>query len=193
MKILLIKLNVKILDVKVYEAYLVSMNNKDEITGIVAQWGQERPDLDTTGFEVVGRILVLAKRLQKRVEDVLAPLDLGLWAFDVLATLRRHGAPFRLTPTELTRATMLTSGAMTNRLDRLEKAGLVRRERNPDDRRGVHVVLTAEGRVLVDRAVSLRLDEANDAVAGLNDDERTALADGLALLGARLGQEQAPD
>ncbi len=81
------------------------------------------PDLDTSGFEIVDRIQVLAEHLRRRFEQVLLPFDLSLWGFDVLATLRRQGGPFRLTPTDLSRATMLTSGAMTNRLDRLEAAG----------------------------------------------------------------------
>jgi len=162
------------------------MKNNDGIGRIVEQWSRERPDLDAAGFEIVGRVLVLAEHLKRRVGDALASLDLSLGAFDVLATLRRQGEPYRLTPTELTQATMLTSGAMTNRLDRLEEAGLVRRERNPDDRRGVHVVLTASGRDLVDGAVALRFEEAADAVAGLADEQRRDLVRLLSLLLADL-------
>ena len=87
-------------------------------------------------------------------------LGLGLWAFDVLATLRRQGPPFRLNPRELVRSTMLTSGAMTNRLDRLETQGLLRREADPGDRRGVRVVLTKRGLKLVDQAIEAKLREA---------------------------------
>jgi len=159
------------------------MANKEAIQQIVEQWARERPDLDTSGFEVVGRILVLSDHLRRRVGDALAPLGLGLWGFDVLATLRRQGPPFRLTPTELSQATMLTSGAMTNRLDRLEEAGLVRRDRNPDDRRGVLVVLTGAGHELVDRAVAIRFQEAAAAVAPLTAQERETTA---ALLGKLL-------
>lgn len=158
------------------------MNGADAIQRIVEQWSRERPDLDPSGFEVVGRILVLAEHLKRRVGEALAPLELSLWGFDVLATLRRQGEPFRLTPTELSQATMLTSGAMTNRLDRLEAAGLVQRDRNPEDRRGVHVVLTGPGRELVDRAIAVRFDEASDAVSGLDDHEREAAASLLAKL-----------
>ena len=99
---------------------------------------------------VVGRILRLAAGLQRRGEESLAPFNLSMWQFDVLATLRRAGAPFRLSPTQLMRAVMLTSGAMTNRLDRLETAGLVRREPDPADRRGLQIVLTSQGLKLVD-------------------------------------------
>lgn len=158
------------------------MNRNDAIQKIVEQWSQERPDLDSSGFEVVGRILVLAEHLKRRIGEALAPEELEWSGFDVLATLRRHGEPCRMTPTELSRATMLTSGAMTNRLDRLEAAGLVRREKNPEDRRGVYVVLTAEGRERVDRALALRFDEANDAVTGLSGRQRAQAADLLARL-----------
>lgn len=152
------------------------MSGLDSVDKIVEQWAGERPDLDTAGFSVVARVLVLAGHLERRISEVLAPKGLSLWGFDVLATLRRQGEPFRMTPTELSRAAMLTSGAMTNRLDRLEEAGLVRREHNPEDRRGVFVVLTERGRVLVDEAVALRFEEASDAVAGLEPGEREALA-----------------
>lgn len=162
------------------------MNQNDAIQHIVQQWTRERPDLDPSGFEVVGRILVLAEHLKRRLGDALAPLGLGLWGFDVLATLRRQGEPFRLTPTELSQATMLTTGAMTNRLDRLEAAGLVRREPNPDDRRGVHVALTEQGRELVDCAIAIRFAEAKGAVEGLDDRERGETAALLARLLAHL-------
>lgn len=158
------------------------MAKADTIKRIVGQWSRERPDLDSSGFEVVGRILVLAEYLKRRVGAALEPLELSLWGFDVLATLRRQGEPFQLTPTELSQATMLTSGAMTNRLDRLETAGLVRRDRNPDDRRGVHVVLTARGRDLVDKAILIRFNEAVDAVSVLDCHERKEAANLLAKL-----------
>ncbi len=151
------------------------MPGTDPIDLILAQWERERPDLDTAGFAVAGRVLVLAKLLERRVADALAPHDLSQWGFDVLATLRRQGAPYRLTPTELSRATMLTTGAMTNRLDRLESAGLVERSADPNDRRGVLVSLTAEGRERVDRALDARMAEANDAVSGVSDAARRAL------------------
>ena len=164
------------------------MAKKDAITHILEQWSRERPDLDPSGFEIVGRILALAEHLKRRVGETLAPFDLGLWGFDVLATLRRQGEPYRLTPTELSKATMLTSGAMTNRLDRLETAGLLRRDRNPDDRRGVHVMLTEEGCELVDRALAARFDEATDAVTALNGQEHEEAVVLLGKLLSRLEQ-----
>lgn len=122
------------------------------------------------------------ERLERRIAVSLEPFGLQLWGFDVLATLRRHGEPFRLTPTALSRATMLTTGAMTNRLDRLESAGFVAREPDPNDRRGVLVALTPEGRELVDRALEARFAVAEEAVAGLSAAERAALEPILASL-----------
>lgn len=158
------------------------MSQADPIQPILEQWSRERPDLELRGFALVGRVLVLAKHLERRVTEALAPLDLSLWAFDVLATLRRQGAPYRLTPTELSRATMLTTGAMTNRLDRLEAAGHLRRQADPSDRRGILVTLTDSGLDLVDRALEVRMAEANDAVAGLDSEERSQLAAHLSRL-----------
>lgn len=158
----------------------------DSIDRVIAQWERERPDLDCSGFEVAGRVLVLARHLDRRVKEALRPLGLAPWAFDVLATLRRQGAPYRLTPSELARSTLLTSGAMTNRLDRLERDGWIRRGPDPQDRRGVLVVLTEEGREIAERAVEIRLQEARDAVAPLGEAERKRLAASLSVLLQRL-------
>ncbi len=151
------------------------MPNADLIELIQEQWARERPDLASGGFGVVGRLLLLGKLLERRVSRVLAPLDLSLWSFDVLATLRRQGPPYRLTPTELSRATFLTPGAMTNRVDRLEAAGLVRREAEPNDRRGVRVVLTKTGLELVDRAIEVRFEEAESAAKTLSSKDGKTL------------------
>jgi DNA-binding MarR family transcriptional regulator len=151
------------------------MHEKDRIDLIRAQWSRERPDLDSKGFAVGARLLVLGKLLERRVSEALAPLGLSLWAFDVLATLRRQGPPYDLTPTELSRATMLTSGAMTNRLDRLEADGLLRRELDPNDRRGLRVVLTRNGLEIIDRAIAARFQEAEGAASTLSAGERKAL------------------
>lgn len=163
------------------------MPDRDPIDLIRAQWSRECPELDSRGFAVVGRLLVLGKLLERRVSEALAPLDLALWAFDVLATLRRQGPPYRRTPTELSRATLLTPGAMTNRIDRLETAGLVRREAEPSDRRGVRVVLTDAGLERVDRAIEVRFAEAESAVAALSDGDRADLERLLRALLVELG------
>ncbi len=158
--------------------------NHDPVDLILKHWANERPELDSSGFAVVGRILLLGKLLESRVTQALAPLGLG--AFDVLATLRRQGAPFSLTPTQLSRATLLTSGAMTSRLDRLEEANLVRRSPDPEDRRGVCVALTDQGLELVDLAIVKRFEEALDAVSQLPPEDRVALGDLLRTLTASL-------
>lgn len=168
------------------------MPGSDPIDLILEQWSRERPELDASGFAVVGRALVLSKLLKRRVTRALAPLDLSLWAFDVLATLRRQGAPYRLTPTELSRAAMLTSGAMTNRLDRLEARGLVQREADPDDRRGVLVVLTERGLALADRAIEARFAEARSAAELLSPADRRAAARILHRLLVELSGEADP-
>ena len=165
------------------------MPDADPIDRILEQWSRERPELDSSGFGIAARVLRLGKLLERRVTRALAPLDLSLWAFDVLATLRRHGEPYRLTPSELSRATMLTSGAMTNRLDRLEARGLVRREADPGDRRGVRVVLTERGLELVDKAIEVRFAEARSAVATLSAGDRRTLENLLRNLLVELDRE----
>jgi DNA-binding MarR family transcriptional regulator len=143
----------------------MSLKKQDRVDRIRAQWAVARPEMDTSGFAVTGRVLLLGRLLERRVDRVLAPLGLSLWSFDVLATLRRQGPPFRLPAGALSRATMLTTGAMTNRINRLEQKGWLRREPDPDDRRGVLVTLTDAGRRLADRAVTARFAEAQDAMA----------------------------
>ncbi len=164
------------------------MPEADRIDHIREQWARERPDLDSRGFGVEGRLLLLGKLLERRVSRALAPLDLSLWAFDVLATLRRQGPPYRLTPTELSRATLLTPGAMTNRVDRLEAAGLVRREAEPNDRRGVRVVLSKAGLELVDRAIEVRFAEAESAAKTLSSKDRKTVEKLLRQLLAELNR-----
>ncbi len=169
------KLNIKLLDVELTPGDPGPMAGTDRVDRIREQWSRERPDLDSGGFAIAGRLLLLGKLFERRVTDALRPLGLQLWAFDVLATLRRQGPPYRLTPTELSRATMLTTGAMTHRLDRLESEGLIRREPDPDDRRGVRVVLTEQGVERVDRGIEARFEEARAAVAVLPAGDRRAL------------------
>ena len=147
----------------------------DVIDSLITQWSRERPDLDASAMGIVGRILRLAARLQRRGEEALEPFNLTMWQFDVLATLRRAGKPFRLSPTQLMHAVMLSSGAMTNRIDRLETAGLVKREPDSSDRRGLQIVLTSKGLAMIDRAIVARLQDAEDVVQRLNQRERQSL------------------
>lgn len=149
--------------------------NTDPIDLMREQWARERPELDSKGFALVGRLLRLGNHLERRVNQALASHDLSLWAFDVLATLRRQGSPYRLTPTELSQSTLLTPGAMTHRINRLEAAGLVLRETDPDDRRGVWVSLSPSGIDLVDRAIETRFAEAESAVKDLPARDRAQL------------------
>ena len=147
----------------------------DLIDDLITQWSRERPDLDASAMGVVGRILRLAPLLQRRGEVILKPFNLTMWQFDVLATLRRVGKPFRLSPSQLMHAVMLSSGAMTNRIDRLEIAGLVKREPDSSDRRGLKIALTSKGLELINRAIEARLEDADDVVRFLNHRDRQAL------------------
>jgi DNA-binding MarR family transcriptional regulator len=127
---------------------------RDEVDGIVEAWRRERPDLDSTPMEVLSRISRLAQRLDRERAAAFAAHDLESWEFDVLAALRRSGRPYQLSPGELIRETLVTSGTMTNRVDRLEARGWVVREDHPDDRRGVLVRLTSSGVAVVDAALT---------------------------------------
>ena len=148
---------------------------QDKIDKILAQWGQESPQLDLSSLAVVGRILRLARLLEKHRETLLADFDLTLWSFDMLATLRRQGPPYQLKPTELYGLLMLSSGAMTNRIDRLEKAGLVIRLRDPDDRRSVTVQLTDQGIQRVDAVMPVLFEQENQLLENLSKTETETL------------------
>ncbi|MEW4528690.1 MarR family transcriptional regulator [Maioricimonas sp. JC845] len=155
---------------------------RDRIDELIGHWQRERPDLDPQPMAVVGRILRLSGYLERRVNDTLKPFGLAVWGFDVLATLRRHGEPFAMAPKELMQATMLSSGAMTNRIDRLEESGLVERVPDPDDRRSVRVRLTRKGRSVIDKAIAARFQEADEALQSLPKRDRKQLADLLRTL-----------
>lgn len=149
----------------------------DRAAKAIEQWKRERPDLDVSPMGVLGRLNEASSLIAR---DRLAPLfaRFGLQAgeFDVLATLRRSGQPYALTPTALYEATMVTSGAMTNRLDRLEKAGLILRGPHPNDRRGIVVQLTEKGLALIDEALTAHVANEHEILAGLSDAEREALS-----------------
>ncbi|KRB21406.1 MULTISPECIES: MarR family winged helix-turn-helix transcriptional regulator [Mesorhizobium] len=149
----------------------------DRAAKAIEQWKRERPDLNVSPMAVLGRLNEASSLIAR---DRLAPLfaRFGLQAgeFDVLATLRRSGAPYALTPTALYEATMVTSGAMTNRLDRLEKAGLILRGPHPNDRRGIVVQLTGKGLALIDEALTAHVANEHEILADLSDAEREMLA-----------------
>jgi DNA-binding MarR family transcriptional regulator len=146
----------------------------DGVDGIVEQWARERPELDTTAMAVFGRIYRLARLSGDAVEREYAAFGLGRSEFDVLATLRRSGRP--LSPGRLAAAMMLSSGGTTARLDRLERAGLVQRSPDPDDRRGVLVSLTDRGAELVDGAVAAGLRRQQELLAHLSPTEQDRLS-----------------
>ena len=148
----------------------------DGVDLIVEQWGRERPDLDTTAMAVFGRIYRLARLAGDEVERAYAAYGIGRPEFDVLATLRRSGAPHQLSPGALSASMMLSSGGTTARLDRLERAGLVRRSPDPGDRRGVLVRLTDAGLALIDEAVAAGLSRQQELLAHLPRDRQAELS-----------------
>lgn len=151
------------------------------------QWARERPDLDTGPMLVLGRLAEAALlTARERIHPLFAENGLQPGEFDVLATLRRSGDPYALTPTELYETAMISSGSMTHRIDRLEKAGLVERRPNPADRRGTLVALTAAGLSLIDGLVDRHVANQQRIVAGLTTTEREQLA---ALLGKLLATQ----
>ncbi|MFK4116655.1 MarR family winged helix-turn-helix transcriptional regulator [Streptomyces longwoodensis] len=150
---------------------------QDPVDAIVEQWAAVRPDLDTAAMEVFGRIFRLSRAMGDRMEKAYAPLGLARGEFDVLATLRRAGEPYTLSPRELSATLMLTTGGMTGRLDKLERAGLLRRSPDPHDRRGLRVTLTEQGLDLVDRAVGAGLAAEREALSALNAQQAGQLAD----------------
>ncbi|MEU0518631.1 MarR family transcriptional regulator [Streptosporangium sp. NPDC006007] len=148
----------------------------DEVDRLVAAWRQERPDLDVEPLQVLSRVSRLARHLDRARRASFGEHDLETWEFDVLTALRRAGEPYELSPGALLRATLVTSGTMTNRIDRLTAAGLVRRRPDPEDRRGVLVSLTEAGRVRVDGAFADLLRRERALLAGLGKHEQQALA-----------------
>lgn len=148
----------------------------DHVDGILAQWARERPDLDASPMGLIGRLHRLAQVLDERLRPIFAEAGLGRGDFDVLATLRRSGAPYELSPTELAASSMVTSSAVTKRVDRLERDGLVTREQNRDDARARRIRLTERGFDLVDRLVEQHLVNEHALVSHLSDLERTRLA-----------------
>jgi DNA-binding MarR family transcriptional regulator len=158
------------------------MGPRDEVDDLVAAWHTQRPDLDVEPLQVLSRVSRLARHLDIARRSAFASHDLESWEFDVLSALRRAGPPFQLTPGALLRATLVTSGTMTNRIDRLAASGFVRREPDPKDRRGVLVTLTEEGEAVVDAALADLLDSERELLASLDRGQRQVLADLLRTL-----------
>lgn len=149
----------------------------DEVDQIVAAWGRERPDLDVGPMQVWSRISRLAQILEAARARAFAHEQLHVWEFDVLAALRRSGPPYLLTPGQLIARTHVTSGTMTNRVDRLVERGLVTRKANPSDGRGVLVGLSDSGRSAVDAALASLVAAETELAVGLDEADRGVLAD----------------
>lgn len=150
--------------------------DSDEVDGIIAAWRRERPDLDVSPLEVLSRVSRLARQLDLRRRSAFRQHGLEPWEFDVLAALRRSGPPYRLSPGRLLTETLVTSGTMTNRVDRLEAKGLVERSADARDRRGVLVCLTPLGHARVDRALDALLGGEEALLSGLTGGRRAELA-----------------
>src|SRR6478609_12230086 len=148
----------------------------DEVDRIVDAWGRERPDLDFSPLQVLSRVGRLAKHLDRERRSAFSRAGLESWEFDVLSALRRAGAPYQLSPKQLLQQTLVSSGTMTNRIDRLVGRRLVRREADPGDGRSILVTLTDDGRVRVDAAITRLVDVEADLLQALSRSDRDRLA-----------------
>ncbi|OIJ87160.1 MarR family transcriptional regulator [Streptomyces sp. MUSC 14] len=149
---------------------------RDPVDAIIDQWAAVRPDLDTRAMEVFGRIYRLSRAMGDRMEKAYQQYGISRGEFDVLATLRRSGEPYTLSPRQLSATLMLTTGGMTGRLDKLERGGLLRRSPDPHDRRGLKVTLTEKGLDVIDRAVGAGLAVQTAALSHLDDEQAGQLA-----------------
>ncbi|NLT29402.1 MAG: MarR family transcriptional regulator [Propionibacterium sp.] len=153
-----------------------SPHTTDEVDALVADWVRERPDLNTKPLLIFSRITRIAVLLDRARQSAFTDHGVTGWEFDVLAALRRSGHPYRLTPGQLLRETMVTSGTMTTRVDRLTERGLVERLPDPSDRRGVLVAMTEQGRLVVDGALDALVTAEEEILAGLDTADRQELA-----------------
>jgi DNA-binding MarR family transcriptional regulator len=158
------------------------MNDRDSIDTFITQWKKERPDLDPWPVGILGRTQRISTHLQSRASKWLAPLGLTWESFSLLVALRRSGPPYELRPTDIYRESLVTSGAITNRIDRVEKLGWVKRYNSPHDRRGVIVRLTASGRAVADRAIEIHFRELAAQLSKIGKKDREALVRGLSML-----------
>lgn len=147
----------------------------DAVDRVLMQWRQERPDLDASSMGLLGRVARLAKHLDRSIHATVAEFGLNPGEFDVLATLRRSGPPYQLSPTDLFNALMVSSGTMTHRIDQLEKAGWVNRIPDPSDRRGTLIALTDSGLKLIDQAVAAHVANGHAILSALRESEQESL------------------
>jgi DNA-binding MarR family transcriptional regulator len=149
----------------------------DSVDTIITQWRNENSEADLLPMAILGRLAKLGKYIDNDILHCHDQHDLRQGEFDVLATLRRSGKPYSLTPSELYQSMMLTSGAMTSRLDRLETKGFIRREHSKSDRRSVQVILSAEGKDKVDAVLPAHINTQHDLLKGVNRQDREKLAE----------------
>jgi DNA-binding MarR family transcriptional regulator len=147
---------------------------QDDVEAMVEAWSRERPNFDFTSIALTSRVLRLAHHFDHAQQERLASLGLKPGWLDVLSALRRAGPPYRLSATELASSTLVSTGGMTSRIDRLEEAGLVSRAPDPSDRRGVLVELTGRGRRVVDTAVEAQRELGENILRPLGPEERQA-------------------
>jgi DNA-binding MarR family transcriptional regulator len=148
----------------------------DEVDRIVRAWGEQRPDLDFSPLEVLSRVDRLSRHLDRARREAFRRSDIEPWEWDVLSALRRAGEPYQLSPKQLLQQTLVSSGTMTNRIDRLVGRRLVRREDDPDDGRSILVVLTSDGRIRVDAAITRLVDAEAQLLDRLPRSDRERLA-----------------
>ncbi len=166
--------------------YLEAVSQRDGVDQLIEQWERERPDLEFGAMGTIGRLGRVMGLLTASIEDVLAEHGLTIADFDVLATLRRGGAPYVMRPTDISRLLMLSPAGMTNRLDRLDGLGLVARSPDPNDRRSWLIQLTDEGLRRVDAAVADHVANEERLLAPLSESQRQALDKALRALLAGL-------
>lgn len=161
---------------------MTKTHQADAVDRILEQWKRERPDLDCSPMGPIGRLKRCALLLEPRVDEAFVKHGLVRWEFDMLATLRRAGAPFVLSPTQLFSTLMITSGTITHRLKVLEKRDFISRLPNPEDARSMLVALTPQGREVIDRAVETHIENERQLLSGLSAAQRQQLNEALSAL-----------
>ncbi|MDR0219679.1 MAG: MarR family transcriptional regulator [Enterobacteriaceae bacterium] len=147
----------------------------DHVDRLLIQWEQQRPDLDPSPMGVIGRLYRVSKIIEQRLQNTFKAYDISAIEFDILATLRRYNSP--ITPTEMYQSVMLTSGAMSTRIEHMVKRGLVEREANMKDRRSCKISLTSEGKALIDKAVETHLENERTILEALSDQQQEQLSE----------------
>ncbi|MDX7992076.1 MarR family winged helix-turn-helix transcriptional regulator [Xenorhabdus littoralis] len=146
----------------------------DHVDRLLIQWEQQRPDLDPSSMGVIGRLCRVSKIIEQRLQHVFREYGLSTIEFDILATLRRNNTP--ITPTEMYQSVMLTSGAMSTRIEHMVQKGLIERIANEEDRRSCKVFLTSEGKALIDKAVESHLENQKNILESLTETQQEQLA-----------------